>query len=137
MDFEDKTEPEGVARLTTPCDGCVEVIFEGAVDGKVVKTAVNRLRTITQRRPVMYLLVDGTGIGRYDGTVRDEGKELLSIIRDHGGREVVMVLSSAVHRLLGATVAMMVRIPIKIFGTRREALDYIQREMTSFPAPRR
>ncbi len=137
MDFEDRTDPPGVARLTTPCDGCVEVVFEGAVDGRVVKSAVTRLRTIARQRSVLYLLVDGTKIGTYDGTVRDEGKELLSIVREQGGREVVMVLSSAVHRLLGATVAMMVRVPIKIFATRHEALDYIQRELTSFPAARR
>ncbi len=65
----------------------------------------------------------------YDVSVRDEGKALLEVFRDGGGREVVMVLSSAVHRLLGATVAMIVRIPIKIFATRAEALRYIEQRL--------
>jgi mRNA degradation ribonuclease J1/J2 len=131
VEVEDKTNP-GVARLTTPRDGCVEVVFEGDMDGAVVETAVSRLRAIAEQRVVLYLLVDGTGITKYDSSVRDQGKELLSVVRDCGGREVVMVLSSAVHRLLGATVAMMVRIPIKIFGSRAQALDYIERESASF-----
>lgn len=128
MQFDNRSAPDGHARLSTPCEGCVEVVFEGNLDGSVVRTAVDRLRKIAERRSVLYLLVDGTAIADYDSSVRDEGKQLLSVVRDNGGREVVMILSSAVHRLLGATVAMMVRIPIKIFPSRSLALDYIERE---------
>jgi hypothetical protein len=132
MESEDTTAQGGRARLLTPCDGCIEVIFEGVVDGPVVKQAVDRLRQMASRRPPQYLLVDGTSITNYDGSVRDEGRELLQVVRDGGGKEVVMVLSSAVHRLLGATVAMMVRIPIKIFATRAEALGYVERKIVEF-----
>lgn len=123
---QDSGSQVGGSRLVTPCQGCIEVIYEGVVNGTVVRQSVQRLRRMASQTPPVYLLVDGTGITDYDATVRDEGRALLEVFRDTGGKEVVMVLSSAVHRLLGATVAMIVRIPIKIFATRAEALRYVE-----------
>lgn len=107
------------------------MIYEGVVNGRVVRQSVDRLRRLAARDAPLYLLVDGTGITDYDASVRDEGRALLEAFRDGGGREVVMVLSSAVHRLLGATVAMIVRIPIKIFATRAEALRYVEGKLAA------
>lgn len=126
MGPQDSEAQAGGARLVSPCQGCIEVIYEGVVNGTVVRQSVQRLRRMASQSPPYYLLVDGTGISDYDISVRDEGRALLETFRDAGGKEVVMVLSSAVHRLLGATVAMIVRIPIKIFATRAEALRYVE-----------
>jgi hypothetical protein len=126
MGSQDSTVQGGGARLVVPRRGCIEVIYEGVVNGTTVRHSVQQLQRMATREAPLYLLVDGTGISDYDAGVRDEGRALLEAFRDAGGREVVMVLSSAVHRLLGATVAMIVRMPIKIFATRAEALRYIE-----------
>jgi hypothetical protein len=119
----------GTARLLTPCKGCLEVVYEGRVDGNIVEGSVDDLRGMLSDQPAQYLMVDGSGISDYDMSVRDQGRELMQVFRDAGGKEVVMVLSSAVHRLLGATVAMMVRLPIKIFANRTEALRYVHTKL--------
>ena len=122
----DSGEGKCQAIVRSPCSGCVEIVFEGAVGVDSVEGAVLDFQALQSEAPPHYLIIDGADVTKYDGGVRESGRHLLEKFRQGGGKEVVFVIRSSVLRLLGATVGMMVRLPVRIFSDRDGALDYVR-----------
>lgn len=117
-------EPEGSITTRHLEGNIIESVYEGRI---VFDGALNRdLARYLREYPGMDWLVDATGATGIDPRRRDAAGNTIELFRKGGGRAIAAAIGSGPIRMVASALAFGFDLPLKVFASRQEALDYLR-----------
>jgi hypothetical protein len=112
-----------VVRCTQPWT--IEITWYGRGDVSSVSHAHRDLEKMLQARvsrcELCYLICDTREVDGYDPSLRGPARALLSLLKQHGLKEIVIVTQDSAMRLLGAALGLAVGARVRAFESLSDA----------------
>lgn len=118
-------QPDG-ATVTRWFDSrTIEVSFQGQISSALVDQLIKDFISLTGDRAPRYALFDTEGATGITANARANAARFLVQFKVRGGREIVAIVNVLSLRMLGQAITFASGVPLKMFATREQALNYI------------
>ena len=118
-------QPDG-ATVTRWLDSrTVEVTFKGQITSQLIDQLIKDFIALTSERSPRYALFDTETATGITANARPNASRFLSEFKLRGGREIVAIVNVLSLRMLGQAITFAAGVPLKMFATREQALNYI------------
>lgn len=104
----------------------VDTTYLGYCSRALVQSVLGYTPEVLSSVPGTCWLLDLSGVNGFDADCRIPGGDILKLFRDRGGDRFAVVVTSGALRMTLAAVAFAARLPIKLFGSRIEAMAFLR-----------
>jgi len=118
-------QPDG-ATVTRWFDSrTIEVAFQGQISSGLIDQLIRDFISLTVDRAPRYALFDTENATGITANARANASRFLAQFKMRGGREIVAIVNVLSLRMLGQALTFASGVPLKMFATREQALNYI------------
>ncbi|EYF08377.1 STAS/SEC14 domain-containing protein [Chondromyces apiculatus] len=119
------TSAGGNVRVSWLREGVLGITFRGRLGTAEIEAAMSQLAALTEHRSLEGVLIDTLAIEGFMLHVGERAERALLLARERGARRVAFAVATDASRMMTASVAFAVQLPVKMFATRAEALAYL------------
>lgn len=103
----------------------VETVYQGRIvfDGSLNRELTHHLHAL----PEMAWLIDASRVTGIDPKQREKASATIELFRSLGGRAIAAVVPAAPVRMVASALAFGSDLPMKIFSSREQGLEYLRR----------
>jgi hypothetical protein len=121
-----RKDPDGQV-VTRYLEGpIVETTYSGHCDRAMVASVAAVTADLMTRVPHLCWLLDLTAVTSLDTDAQEPGRDILRLFREGGGDRFAFAVKMSKLRFLMASVGFAMRLPLKAFATRDEALAHLR-----------
>ena len=115
----------GNVRVSWLREGVLGVTFHGYLQIAHIEAAMRQLAALTEHRPLEGVLIDNLTLEGFVPHLGEKAREALMLARERGARRVAFAVTDHASRMMTASLAFAMQLPVKMFTTRAEALAYL------------
>jgi hypothetical protein len=109
------------ARLVEP--EVLELTFTGAITPDVMARAISALQAqLVGRTTVRYIVVDASQVSSFSVSIREQGIEMVRLLKEFGLRRAIAVYANAALRMFSLALSFACNLPTEAVATRDEAM---------------
>jgi hypothetical protein len=107
----------------------VETVYTGHCSRFLVQSVLDITPEVLREVPGTSWLVELSGATTVEADARAPGPGILKHFKDHGGHLFAVVTTRSALRFIFSAVALAVGLPVKMFASREEALEFLRKHI--------